>query len=121
MQLCGTVIAYTPRALPSGAKRGDLKKRRGPALVKSPQGIYRHRESCGAGCGDLNSRRVLCFSCSRGISISQPVQGTAHCIRSLVHDVRVNLSRLDILVPEQFLHSADVIAILQKMRGKRVA
>jgi hypothetical protein len=35
--------------------------------------------------------------------------------------VRVDLRRLDVLVPEQFLYVADVVAALEQVRGEAVA
>lgn len=42
-----------------------------------------------------------------------PIQRTQHPKRTAIHDMRVDLRRADILVPEQFLHRSNIVACLQ--------
>src|SRR5713101_6846321 len=51
---------------------------------------------------------------------SQPVGRTSHAKRSTVEHVRVNHRRADVRMAEKLLHGANVIAVLQQMRRKRM-
>ena len=46
------------------------------------------------------------------------VQRAFHSQPRLLHDVCVNHRRRHVLMAEQFLHRADVLTLLQQMRGK---
>ena len=48
------------------------------------------------------------------------VQRTSYTLAALIQDVRINHRRTHILMSQQFLHGADIIAIFQKVRGKAV-
>jgi hypothetical protein len=48
------------------------------------------------------------------------IKRTQHTPASAVEDVGINHRRGNVLVPEQFLHRADVIAGLQQVCGKRM-
>jgi len=48
------------------------------------------------------------------------VERTAHGLRALAHDVRVDHGGLEIRVAEQLLDRADVVTILEQMRGEAV-
>jgi hypothetical protein len=50
-----------------------------------------------------------------------PIQRTAYANTRFGHDVRINLRRRHILVPQQFLHRANVVTIFQKMRRERMS
>ena len=57
--------------------------------------------------------------CNRG----ERIEGTSHAqhsARGLLHDMRVDHGGLHVRVPEQRLDGADVVAILQKVRGEAV-
>ena len=45
--------------------------------------------------------------------LSQPVEGTVHPLPAAVQHMRVDHRRLDVLVPQQFLHRPDVETVLQ--------
>ena len=47
-----------------------------------------------------------------------PIQRTSHAQTGTVHHMGINLRRQHTLVTEQILHGADIITILQQMRGK---
>lgn len=49
-----------------------------------------------------------------------PVERAPDPVSPTVQDVGVDLGGPDILVPEQLLHRADVVPVLQQMRGERV-
>jgi hypothetical protein len=49
------------------------------------------------------------------------VQRAAHPVSAAVQHMSVDLSRLHILVPEQFLHRADVVAVFQQVGRETVA
>lgn len=51
---------------------------------------------------------------------SQTIGGTAHASPSAVQTVRVNHRRLDVAVPQEFLHRAKVVAVGQQVRGEGV-
>lgn len=53
--------------------------------------------------------------------LQQTVHRTAYTERPTVEDMRVDHRGTDVRVPEQRLQGADVVAVLQKMRGERVA
>ncbi len=57
----------------------------------------------------------------RALQPASPVQRTAHPHPGPVHDVGVDLGRLDALVPEQFLDGPDIGTSLQQMGRKRMA
>jgi hypothetical protein len=57
----------------------------------------------------------------RGLILLQAIGGTLQTHGSAIQDVRVNHGRADISVTQQFLDSANVIAVLEKMRRERVA
>jgi len=46
------------------------------------------------------------------------IQRAAYPASAFIQDMRVNHRGRDILVPEQFLYSADVVAILKQVRCK---
>jgi hypothetical protein len=49
-----------------------------------------------------------------------PIQRTEHAPPTSVEHVRVHLRGGHVLVPEQFLHRADVVAGLEQVRGERM-
>ena len=49
------------------------------------------------------------------------VEWTAYAQARLGHDVCVDHRRLDVLVPEQFLHGANIVTVFQQVRGERVS
>src|SRR6266700_2402909 len=51
----------------------------------------------------------------------KPVQRAHHASPTLVQHVRVDHRRRDVRMPEQLLHGADVVAIVQQMGGKGMA
>src|SRR6266581_149112 len=51
----------------------------------------------------------------------KPIQRAHHSSPALVQHVRVDHRRRDVRMPEQLLHSADVVAIVQQMGGKEMA
>jgi len=48
------------------------------------------------------------------------VEGAADGQAASIEDVSVNHRRFHILMPEQFLHGADIVAILQQVGGETV-
>ena len=66
--------------------------------------------------------RTLCRFRSRIAPVGRtaPVERTAHGLRALAHDVRVDHGGLEIRVAEQLLDRADVVTILEQMRGEAV-
>jgi hypothetical protein len=54
-------------------------------------------------------------------TLFQQIQGTAHVRGPAFHDVQVDHRRLDVFVPQQLLHLADVFSILQQMRREAVS
>ena len=57
--------------------------------------------------------------CNRGERI-EGASHAQHSARGLLHDMRVDHRGLPVRVPEQRLDGADVVAILQKVRGEAV-
>ena len=49
------------------------------------------------------------------------IQGAADGQAAAIEDVGVNHRRFHVLVAKEFLHRADIVAILQQMRSKGVA
>ena len=45
--------------------------------------------------------------------LSQPVEGTVRPLPAAVQPMRVDHRRIDVLVPQQFLHRPDVVTVLQ--------
>ena len=50
-----------------------------------------------------------------------PVDGADHAETAPVEDVGVDLSGLDALVAQQFLHGSNVVSVLEQVRCKGVA
>jgi hypothetical protein len=46
------------------------------------------------------------------------IQGTAHGQPASIEDVRINHRGLHVLMPQEFLHCPDIIALLEQMRRK---
>ncbi len=51
----------------------------------------------------------------------QPVGRAADTASASIQDVRVDHRRPNVLVPKEFLHRANVVAVSQQVRGKRMA
>jgi len=49
------------------------------------------------------------------------IQRAAHSFGATIEDVSINLCRFNVLVAEEFLHSADIVAGFQEMGGEAVA
>jgi hypothetical protein len=49
------------------------------------------------------------------------IQGTAHPQAIFVENVGVDHHRSNILMPQQFLHGVDILAILERVRSKAMA
>ena len=49
-----------------------------------------------------------------------PIRRASHTRWPTVQDVGVDHRRGDVAVPEQFLHCADVVSVLEQVRGERV-
>ena len=49
------------------------------------------------------------------------IEGAADGQRAAIEDVGVNHGRFHILVPKQFLHRADIVAVFKEMSSKAVA
>src|SRR5438067_13275294 len=66
--------------------------------------------------------RTLCRFRTRIAPVGRtaPVERTAHGLRALAHDVRVDHGGLEIRVAEQLLHRADVVTIFEQGGGKGV-
>ena len=85
-------------------------------------GVKREREAgsgkWGAGSGWGEWCAVPSPATSRGLSL---VQRAAHAQRSFLQHVRINHRRFYVLVPQQFLDSANIVARFQQVRGEGVA
>src|SRR5438067_13037507 len=66
--------------------------------------------------------RTLCRFRTRIAPVGRtaPVERTAHGLRALAHDVRVDHGGLEIRVDEKLLHRADVVTIFEQVGGKGV-
>ncbi len=62
-------------------------------------------------------RRSVCVDYVSGLQIKR----ASHTQAAAIYDMRVDLRRSYVFVPEQFLQSANVVTGFQKMRGKTVA
>ena len=56
-----------------------------------------------------------------GTSCSARIERTAHPAPTALQHVRVDHGRSDVLVPQEFLHRANIVTILQQVRGKTVS
>src|SRR6476659_5616012 len=63
-----------------------------------------------------NTTRTRMAAAKRGRERSPPVRRTPHPPPSSIQHVRVDHRRAHTLVAEQFLHRADVVAVLEEMR-----
>jgi hypothetical protein len=52
---------------------------------------------------------------------SQLVRGAGNASAAFVKNVRIDHCGTHVIVPQEFLHRPDVIAILQEMSGKRMS
>ena len=50
----------------------------------------------------------------------QDIHGASHAEPASVQDMRVDHSRRNVAVPQEFLNGTDVVAVLQEMRGEGV-
>ncbi len=58
---------------------------------------------------------------TRLTSQASSIQGAAHRMATPIQHMRIDLRRADILVPQQFLHSTDVVTTFKQMRGEGMA
>ena len=56
-----------------------------------------------------------------GAALSQPVERTPNAKAATVQHVQVRHRRGDVGMPEQLLHGANVVAVLEEVRRKRVS
>ena len=55
------------------------------------------------------------------LAYSRFIKRTAHGKSAAIEDVRVDHGGFHILVAEEFLHGADIVAVLKQVGGERVA
>ena len=108
----GNPIEFVPRGRAGSTAKGGAVPA-GPAC------------RCDPGAGGM--RRISFAVVTHVYAVTSPPSGApaprsdAHAAPAFVHDVGVDHRRLDAGMAQQLLHGADVVAVLQQVRGERVA